>query len=341
MQHEASLPVITTNMGKGVVDEFHPLSAGVLGSLTGARSLGRHSQPLIEEADFVLLVGTRTNQNGTDNWRQIPTSATVVHVDVDPAEIGRNYEATRLVGDAAETLSALREALGRVDLTRRHSDRARLEERINGFWTAFERDRLDVATATSGPIRPERVMAELQPLLTADMMVVADASYSSMWVVGQLRAPGIMRFITPRGLAGLGWGVPLAIGAKAARPQSAVVALVGDGGFAHSWAELETMVRMQLPVLIIVLNNGILGFQRDAETVKFGRYTTACHFADVDHVQIAKACGCPAVRVEDPCDLADLLKNSINAKGPMLIEVMTDPEAHPPLSLFANMDAAA
>ncbi len=105
LQHEASLPVITTNMGKGVVDEFHPLSAGVLGSLTGPRSLGRHSLPLIEEADLVLLVGTRTNQNGTDNWRQIPTSATIVHIDVDPAEIGRNYEAIRLVGDAAETLS--------------------------------------------------------------------------------------------------------------------------------------------------------------------------------------------------------------------------------------------
>lgn len=341
LQREASLPVITTNMGKGAVDEFHPLSAGVLGSLTGPRSLGKHTLALVEEADLVILVGTRTNQNGTDNWRQISASATVVHIDVDPAEIGRNYEAIRLVGDAAQTLSALGGALRRVDLTRRHNDRARLEKRIAGFWTAFERDRRDVATAAFGPIRPERVMAELQPLLSAEMTVVADASYSSMWVLGQLRAPASMRFITPRGLAGLGWGVPLAIGAKAARPQSSVVALVGDGGFAHSWAELETMVRMQLPVLIIVLNNGILGFQRDAETVKFGSYTTACHFADVDHVQIARACGCPAVRVEDPRELADLLKTGVNSTGPMLIEVMTDPEAHPPLSLFANMDAAA
>ncbi len=341
LQHEASLPVITTNMGKGVVDEFHPLSAGVLGSLTGPRSLGRHSLPLIEEADLVILVGTRTNQNGTDNWRQIANSATVVHIDVDPIEIGRNYEAVRLVGDAAETITALRTALGRVDLARRNRERPRLEERIAAIWSAFERDRRDVATAASRPIRPERVMAELQSVLTPDMTIVADASYSSMWVVGQLRAPGAMRFITPRGLAGLGWGVPLAMGAKVARPQNPVIALVGDGGFAHSWAELETIVRMQLPVITILLNNGILGFQRDAETVKFGRFTTACHFADVDHVQIARACGCPAARVEDPDDLTDLLERSIRAPTPMLIEVMTDPEAHPPLSLFANMDAAA
>ena len=184
-------------------------------------------------------------------------------------------------------------------------------------------------------------MAELQDLLTDDATVVADASYSSMWVLGQLRARASgMRFITPRGLAGLGWGVPLAIGAKVARPDKPVIAIVGDGGFAHSWAELETMIRMKLPVAIVVLNNGILGFQRDAETVKFGNFTSACHFAEVDHAKLAEACGCPAVRVEDPSELAYHLQRGMD-QGPLLIEVMTDPAAHPPLSLFAKMDEAA
>ncbi|AGA09637.1 acetolactate synthase catalytic subunit [Sinorhizobium meliloti] len=341
LQQEACLPVFTTNMGKGAVDEYHPLSAGVLGSLVGPRSLGRYSYGLVEDADLVILIGTRTNQNGTDTWRQIPSSARVVHIDVDPVEIGRNYEAIRLVGDARESLAALRAALTRVDLTRRHGDRARLEECIAQYWKGFELDRHDVVTSRSRPIRPERVMAELQDLLTDDVTVVADASYSSMWVLGQLRARASgMRFITPRGLAGLGWGVPLAIGAKVARPGKPVIAIVGDGGFAHSWAELETMVRMKLPVTIVVLNNGILGFQRDAETVKFGTYTTACHFAEVDHAKLAEACGCPAVRVEDPGELAFHLHRGMD-QGPLLIEVMTDPAAHPPLSLFAKMDEAA
>ncbi len=341
LQQEACLPVFTTNMGKGAVDEYHPLSAGVLGSLVGPRSLGRHSCVLVERADLVLLVGTRTNQNGTDNWSQIPSGATVVHIDVDPAEIGRNYESVRLVGDARETLAALRAAFTGVDLTKRRADRAYLEECIAAYWKNFELDRHDVATSSASPIRPERLMSELQTLLTDDVMIVADASYSSMWVLGQLRAPaGGMRFITPRGLAGLGWGVPLAIGAKTARPDKAVVAIVGDGGFAHSWAELETMMRMNLPVTVIVLNNGILGFQRDAETVKFGRYTSACHFAEVDHAKLAEACGCPAVRVEDPSELAHHLQRGMN-QGPLLIEVMTDPTAHPPLSLFARLDEAA
>ncbi len=128
---------------------------------------------------------------------------------------------------------------------------------------------------------------------------------------------------------------------QARASQAPVVAIVGDGGFAHSWAELETMVRLDIPVTVIVLNNGILGFQRDAETVKFGRYTSACHFAPVDHARIAEACGCRALRIEDPVDLADAIAGGMTASGPLLIEVMTDPEAHPPLSLFATMDQAA
>lgn len=342
LQEIASLPVCTTNMGKGTVDEHHPLSLGVLGSLTGPTSLGRHTASFLTNADLIILIGTRTNQNGTDNWSQIPRTARVIHIDIDPSEIGRNFEALRLPGDARETLMALNAALGRRDLEHRKAERPVLELNIARCWQLFETARAQHYGSEQSPIRPERVMRELQPWLSDDLTVVADASYSSMWVTGQLRAVSCgTRFITPRGLAGLGWGLPLAIGAKLARPDVPVVALVGDGGFAHSWAEIETMVRLNIRVTVIVLNNGILGFQRDAETVKFGRYTTACHFAPVDHAQIAAACGCASARVSNPTELADLIRLGIEAHGPYLIEVMTDPDAHPPLSLFAKMDQAA
>ncbi len=342
LQDHAGLPVATTNMGKGSVNEFHPLSLGVLGALTGPRSLGLHTRIFLEDADLVILIGTRTNQNGTDSWRQISPTARVVHIDVDPMEIGRNYEALRLTGDASETLGALVQALEEVDLSERARVRPQLEERIAQCWQRFAKARQPVFDAETLPIRPERLMRELQPWLEKGLTVVADASYSSMWVVGQLRAADTgSRFITPRGLAGLGWGVPLAMGAKLANPKAPVVAIVGDGGFAHSWAELETMIRLGIPVVTMVLNNGILGYQRDAETVKFGAYTSACHFSPVDHRQIAHACGCEAVRVEDPAMLASHIKTAIEAGRPYLIEVMTDPDAHPPLSLFAAMDSAA
>ncbi|MGV6873949.1 acetolactate synthase catalytic subunit [Pseudochelatococcus sp. B33] len=335
LQEMAHLPVFTTNMGKGAVNEFHPLSGGVLGSLTGPRSLGRHTKPILDEADVVVLIGTRTNQNGTDSWRHITPGTRVIHIDVDPAEIGRNYEALRLAGDAAATLEALCSVIERSDLSRRRAARTQIEERIAAAWATFEADRASVAGSNRNPIRPERVMKELQTRLTPETIVTADASYSSMWILGQLRAGKAgQRFITPRGLAGLGWGLPLAVGAKVARPEAPVVALVGDGGFAHSWAELETMVRSRVPVTVIVLNNGILGYQKDAETVKFGTYTSACHFAPVDHAAIARACGCGATVVAMPGDIGAALDEALASDRPWLIEILTDPDAHPPLSLY-------
>ncbi|KAA0969479.1 acetolactate synthase catalytic subunit [Aureimonas fodinaquatilis] len=337
LQDLASLPVFTTNMGKGAVDEMHPLSCGVLGALVGPTALGRFTKDILGDADLILQVGTRNNQNGTDSWRLVKPGTSIIQIDVDPQEIGRNYEAVRLVGDAAATLEALTQALASCDLDARAESRPSIEARIAKAWNDFETVRAPLATADTSPLRPERVMAELQKLLTAQTIVAADASYSSMWVAGQLRgAHAGMRFITPRGLAGLGWGLPLAMGAKIARPDAPVVALVGDGGFAHSWAELETMVRMDVPLTIILLNNGILGFQKDAETVKFDAYTSACHFKPVDHAAIARACGCEGVRVESAEDLPFRLREALASSRPTLVEVMTDPGAHPPISLFAG-----
>jgi acetolactate synthase-1/2/3 large subunit len=334
-QEEAHIPVFTTNMGKGSVNEFHPLSCGVLGALTGPRSLGRRTRALLEEADVVLLVGTRTNQNGTDSWRLIPPEAELIHVDIDPQEIGRNYQALRLAGDAATTLDALSEALQDLDLSRRRNGRPELESRVAAAWRTFDVERNSLLEPNDRLIRPERIMRSLQELLTFETTVVADASYSSMWVVGQLRGLRAgMRFITPRGLAGLGWGLPLAIGAKLARPRHPVIAIVGDGGFAHSWAEIETMVRSRIAVVLIVLNNGVLGYQKDAETAKFGRSTTACQLGPVSHAEIARACGCDAIRIDAFAGFAPALKAALESERPWLIDVISCPEAHPPLSLY-------
>src|SRR3546814_2066165 len=122
-----------------------------------------------------------------------------------------------------------------------------------------------------------------------------------------------MRFVTPRGRAGLGWGLPFALGAKCARPGAPVFALVGDGGFAHVWSELETSRRMGLPVVVTVLNNQILGYQKHAEKVLFGGYSDVCDFQPVDHAAIARACGCEGVRVERPADFRPALARALEA----------------------------
>jgi acetolactate synthase-1/2/3 large subunit len=156
-----------------------------------------------------------------------------------------------------------------------------------------------------------------------------------VWVACYLKAlRSGMRFVTPRGLAGLGWGLPLAIGAKMAQPGKTVLCVVGDGGFAHVWSELETAHRMKAKIVLTVLNNGVLGYQKDAEDVKFGRHSSAVWFAPVDHAAIARACGCRGVRVERASDYLPALRAALAAEETTVIDVITDPEAYPPITLF-------
>jgi acetolactate synthase-1/2/3 large subunit len=333
----ADLPIATTTMGKGVVDERHPLSVGVVGYVMGrgARSFGLRS--MIERADLVLLIGNRTNQNGTDSWKLFPPSATFIHLDVDPIEVGRNYEAIRLVGDARLTLEALATALRRRDLSVRAAARPAIEAEIATAVADWRRISASVRSRDGSPVRPERVMAELDKRWGPDDIAVADASYSSIWIVGGLESQRTgQRFLTPRGIAGLGWGLPMAIGAQLAAPDRRVVCLCGDGGFAHSWAELETLRRLRLPITVLVLNNGILGYQKHAEDVIFGQHTDAVGFTAVDHAAIANACGVDGRRIERGEEIGAALDAAFSSGGPILIDVITDPDAKPPISFYAG-----
>lgn len=334
LQENAGIPVITTLMGKGSVDERHPLSMGLSGYAMGKLAPGRHMRQIVETADVILLVGTRTNQNGTDSWSLYPRGARYIHIDVDGAEIGRNYEALRLTGDAKLTLAEISKRL--TGRRRTNSDAAAA---IAQARKQHQEDMRSILAGSNGLARPERLMQSLQEVLTPESIVVADASYSSLWIGCYLLAQNAgARFITPRGLAGLGWGLPLAMGAKIARPNATVFGVVGDGGFGHVWSELETMIRMRTPVVLTVLNNGILGYQKHAENAKFGAHTTACYFAPVDHAAIARACGCHGIRVENASDYAEALRDALAQDGPSLIDVMTDPTAFPPVTLFDKLD---
>jgi acetolactate synthase I/II/III large subunit len=336
LQERASLPVGTTTMGKGAVDEQHPLSLGIVSNYMGRGSTSRHLRPVVQEADVVLLVGTRTNENGTDAWRAFPPGATYVHIDVDAAEVGRNYEAVRLVGDARLTLEDLCAALEAGDLAARRAARDDVVERIAGARRAADADLAPLVAGESTPLRPERVVAELDAALRDhEVVLAADASYSTIWMGNQLRARRAgQRFLAPRGLAGLGWGVPLALGARVARPDAVVVALVGDGGFGHVWSELETAVREDLPIVVVLLNNGILGFQKHVELVQFGAHTSATDFASVDHAAVARACGADGVRVDTVADLGPALVKAVESGRPCLVEVLCDPDAYPPITAW-------
>ena len=337
LQDAAHLPVGTTTMGKGTVDEGHPLTMGVVGYVMGRGARTFTMRPMLDRADVILLVGNRTNQNGTDSWKLFPPGATFIHLDTDPMEVGRNYESHRLVGDAKLTLAALRDALLRRDLSARRAARPAVEAEIAAGVAGWRDIVAGVRSRDGGPVRPERVMAELDRRMTPTDIAVADASYASIWIVGGLasRRAG-QRFITPRGIAGLGWGLPMAIGAQFAAPTSRVVCLCGDGGFAHSWAELETLRRLDLPITVMVLNNGILGYQKHVEDVAFGEHTSAVDFTEVDHAAIARACGVNGIRVTKGEDVGAALDAAFASCKPALIDIVTDPDAKPPISFYAG-----
>jgi acetolactate synthase-1/2/3 large subunit len=328
-------PVATTNMGKGAVDETGPLSLGVAANLTGENGPAAAHRDLIANADVVLFIGTRTNENGTEAWTLTSPHATYIHVDIDGTEVGRNYEAVRLVGDAKSAIADLTTALRRQDLTRRRGSAAELTKAIVEARAARARAIAPQCQSSAVPIMPQRLMAELDRLIGPQDIVVADASYSSVWVTGYLTSQQAgQRFLTPRGLAGLGWGLPFAMGAKIARPDARVVALVGDGGFAHVWAELEMAVREDIPLTIIVLNNSQLAMQRHGENLGFGRSTTGIKFVKVDHAAVARSVGAKGVRIEDPKEFGPALERAMESGEVTLLDVVSNPDAFASLRIF-------
>jgi len=337
LQELAHLPVATSTMGKGSVDETHPLSMGVIGYFMATRGMCKFAKPLVTNADVVLLVGNRTNQNGTDSWTLLPRGATYIHIDIDPIEIGRNYESLRVNGDAKLNLAALITAITSKNLSKRLFARAALEDALATAKSQHQAEIAEVVGANKSPIRPERFMAELEKQLADDHIIVADASFSSIWVANYLTAKGNRRFITPRGQAGLGWGFPMGMGAKIGSPARPVFCIVGDGGFGHVWSELETARRHNIKLVVAVMNNAVLGYQLHAEDAGLGRHTNVCDFSPVDHAAIAMACGVKGIRVERAEDISDAIAAALTTDGPVLIDVIADPNAMPPVAVFTKL----
>jgi len=336
-----SIPVATTNMGKGVIDERSPLALGVFGNTMGAAAGVSHLVSYAAEADLVLFVGCRTNENATAAWKLYNPAARFIHIDMDPREIGRNYEALRLVGDARTAVAALIAALRDADFSARAVVREQIASDIARARQAQAANLATLGKGTVGAIRPEYMMSVLDRRLAPDDIVVADASYSTNWLATYLTSKKDgARFLLPRGLAGLGWGLPLAMGAKLARPSAQVFAIVGDGGFAHCWAELEAAKRMGVNVTTIVLNNSILGFQCHGENAFVGGHSHAVDLGPVDHAAIAHACGCYGERVDDPDAFDAALDRCLASGGPAVLDVLVDSKAHPPLTILEGRDVS-
>ena len=320
-------PVATTVSGKGSIAETHELAVGVVGSNGGTPE----TRAVVEAADTVVFVGCRAGSVTTERWRfPRPGAARIVHIDIDARVPGANYPTEAAVeGDARLALEALGDALdgaapGRIDP-------AFVAAQKRKKFAAFDA----LAKADAKPIRPERLVAELQAALPPDAVVVADPGtpcpYLSAYLV--LDKPG-RRFVSNRAHGALGYAMPAAVGAQFARPGAKCVAVMGDGSFAFAAGELETVVRLGLPIAFVVVSNASFGWIKAGQKTGYGGRYHAVDFSRSDHARIAEAYGVRSWSVADPGDLAPALRAALAHDGPSLVDAVCQPleEARAPVS---------
>jgi len=337
LQHFAELTqilVATTPLGKGAIRETHPLSVGVVGGYTiGKDARGWIANTAVKEADLVILIGTKTDSLATNHWTVPGKHQDMIHIDVDPNELGRNYACFEIVADARCALAQLSAAWQGGHVAPRPWNQA-WQRRIQAWHAAF-----DAAHYDKGPADPRQIYRKLNTLLKPDDIVTVDASYCSAWGMDllQFKKAG-RRFLAPRGFAGLGWGVPAAIGAQCARPDAEVYCVSGDGGFGYVAMEMETAARYKLPIRVIVLNNGILGFQQHYEIHRFGK-STQTTFTRLNYADLAKTLNCHAIRVECASAVDAALEDAKEIPGPVLVDIVCAADARPPINTFESKAA--
>ena len=265
-----------------------------------------------------MLVGFRSAQNSTFKWTLPSPDQKVIHIDIDPEQPGRFLRCdVALVGDARATMAALLEVVRRRGGAERRPDwRGRVDE----WKQEWEEQVAAESTSDEVPILPQRVVAELVGTSEPDDVVVSDASFSSGWaaVYYRVRQRG-RRVVLPRGMAGLGFGLPAGIGAKAASPDRNVFVLAGDGGFAYSLGELITLKEYGLKIISVVLNNRSWGWMEWVAKLNYGREYFA--LPDVPFARVAEALGLRGMRVGRPEDLKPALIEAIEAPESAVIEV--------------------
>ena len=326
----AGIPVATSVAGKGSIAEVSPLSAGVVGVQYGEES----ANALYREADVILLAGCKSSQQVTFAWT-LPTAAQrVVHMDIDPTEIGKVFRTeVGLVADARAGFRSLTEAVRGFP----QPDRSAWHRRTRELKEAWEAELAAEMSDAQSPVTPQAVMAELRKLIGPDDVVVTDASLSIGWVVSFLDAQvDGQKFLFPRGAAGLGFGLGAAIGARLARPKGNVVLLAGDGGFAYSIMELATLAKYGLSLVMVVLNNSCLGYNRLMERLRGETDFQSVSFPNVDFAQVACGFGCTGVRVEQREALSRALCHAFHVDGPVVVDVVSDGWQTPELSLRAE-----
>jgi acetolactate synthase-1/2/3 large subunit len=319
----ADVPVVTSMNGKGAVAETAPYALGVVGRW----GFCQVANDAVEDADLVLGVGTRFGELTSVGWSLVPEDAPLVHVDLDPEWLGRNYEPTVAVrADLRTTLEALAEgASGDPDRAERVES---LATDRRAWREGFESD----LTSDAEPVKPQRVMGELNDRLPSDSILVSATSlpgfFSGAFYETERAGLG---YLQARGSDGINVCLPQAIGVQTARPDTPVVALSGDGGIGYHIADLETAVREDLPLTVVVTNNDSLGSSKMSQLGTYNVDLSTDFHAGVDYAQVARGFGCEAERITDPERVGPALSEALESDSVTVLDVQVDPYAAPPV----------
>src|SRR5579862_4452967 len=314
-------PTVTTLMGLGGLPAEHPnyiSMPGMHGSY--AANMG------MTHADLLIALGVRFDDRVTGRLAAFAPHAKVIHVDIDPAEIGKNRAADLpIVGDVKRVLEKLNKVLHELAPQSREENataRAEWREQIRE-WKAEHPLTPEVSTSE---IKPQHVMREIDRLSGGRAIVTSDVGQHQMWAAQFIRFNSPRLWINSGGLGSMGFGLPSAIGAQMARPDKLVFALVGDGGFQMSIPELATIANHALPIKIIVVNNGYLGMVRQWQELFYNNRLSSVQldtFPDAE--KLAGAYGFKGRTIDHPNQLRPALEEAVKDPGPYLLNVRVSP----------------
>jgi acetolactate synthase-1/2/3 large subunit len=321
-------PVATTITGKGAIPETHPLSVGTI----GRQGFRETADKAVEESDVLLAVGCKFAQVATDNWTLINPATKLIHIDIDPAEIGRIYPATvSITADAKLALRTLVEGL-KARSSKASSKHSEWLQRISAAKKGWLDSVSPVRQSDSVPIKPQRLVTEIRNTLSDDGIFVSDTSFTGAFTACYYDVRKVGRtYLQHRGMAGIGDGLPAAIGAKCAAGDRVVVGMGGDGGFAYHVSELETAKRHGLNVVYAISNNSSLGWIKYLQEKHYSRRVMSTEYGPIDFVKVAEGYGCFGKLVERPSEIQPALREAIRAGTPGIINVLVDPGEVPPI----------
>ena len=309
---KTQIPITHTLLGIGAVDETHPLSYGYMG-MHGWKHVNR----AIQSADLLLAIGMRFDDRVTGNVRTYAPYARIVHVDIDPAEIGKNVAVeVPIVGDAKRVLEALTPMVERVDpATRRDYFDQLAEWRAESESTSWHGS----GAWRDGLLSADYVISRIGELTDHDATLVSDVGQNQMWMA---RYAGYRRpnsHISSGGLGTMGFAMPAAMGAALGRPDKETWAICGDGGFQMTLQELMTLVQDDIPVKIAIMDNKKLGMIRQWQEIIYAGNYHSSHLLGPDFVKLAGAFGIPAFKATETGQVDDAIRAAQSVDGPALV----------------------